>query len=205
VPSRRELARLAADIPRIEDAIGMPIRQWAGQCHGVSLAILRTGIFGRGRVARGSARGVMSQHSWIVLGDSPETTNVYAQQGDLIDPTWWWYTSPERPYIWVGSPRNGHTPHGAGSIWRNGKPPEPTGPVITLEGVEALSREAQHFLSMCGPLDYRGWAALAHGPMEGWPAGEILEAMLETRELKAVAPIDRIGMLTTRNPSGLYW
>ncbi len=56
---------------------------------------------------------------------------------------------------------------------------------------------------MLGPLDRRGWATLAHAPVEGWPAGEILGAMCDSG-MEAVVPIDIIGMLTDRNPSGLY-
>ena len=41
--------------------------------------------------------------------------------------------------------------------------------------------------------------------MEDWPAGPILTAMAETRGLKALIPIDILGMNTDLNPGGLYW
>ena len=41
-------------------------------------------------------------------------------------------------------------------------------------------------------------------PVEDWPAGEIFAAMDDTEGLKALVPIDKLGMLTDRNPGGLY-
>lgn len=58
---------------------------------------------------------------------------------------------------------------------------------------------------MLGPLDRRAWHLLAsQAPVLGWPAAEIIAAMDDTEELSAFVPIDRLGMLTDRNPGGLY-
>jgi hypothetical protein len=51
--------------------------------------------------------------------------------------------------------------------------------------------------------DRQGWSVLAHAPVGGWPAGEIIDAMCESG-LDAVIPIDIVGMVTDRNPQGLY-
>jgi hypothetical protein len=40
--------------------------------------------------------------------------------------------------------------------------------------------------------------------MIGFPAGEFLAAMDDTPATSALVPIDRLGMLTDRNPGGLY-
>jgi hypothetical protein len=92
---------------------------------------------------------------------------------------------------------------GWGSIWEYGRPDFPTGDVIALDRT-GLSPFAVMFLDMLGPLDRRGWHVLFDGPMEGWPAGEIIAAAYGTPTLKALIPIDRVGMLTDLNPMGVY-
>lgn len=57
---------------------------------------------------------------------------------------------------------------------------------------------------MVGPLDRPGWMRLASCPVGGWPAAEVLAAMDDTPALQTLVPIDRLGMLTDRNPGGLY-
>ena len=64
--------------------------------------------------------------------------------------------------------------------------------------------DARAFLELVGPLDYHGWGVLAHAPVQGWPSGEILAAITDTKPLAVLVPIDRLGMLTDRNPGGLY-
>lgn len=39
---------------------------------------------------------------------------------------------------------------------------------------------------------------------QNWPAAEIIAAIDDTKALSALVPIDILGMLTDRNPSGLY-
>jgi len=196
----------AGGLPALEEAVGIPAAQWSGRCHEISLAVLKSGLLGSGRVARGTARGVTSQHSWIILGDEP-LPSVYSEESVIADPTIFSYERRD-PYVLVKQNlMHTHWPHGAGDIWtQGGPPPEPTGKLIELEGYEGLSELARSFLELCGyPLDYRGWAHLVHGPAEGWPCGEIVTAMCATKELAVVTPIDVIGMTTELNPKGLYW
>jgi hypothetical protein len=198
-------ARLAvADPERIASMIGVPVCEWAGSCHEISLAVLRTGVLGRGRIARGWVPGVPHQHSWAVLGD-----DVYDPKATVVDPT-------IRPLLagdnqltravflvdqaWTLS----HEPHGLGRLLdfsRRHIVQEP----IALTPATALSQEAQEFLGRLGPLDMRAWAGLAHGPMLNWPSREIIAAMMDTEALRALIPVDIRGMLTDRNPNGLYW
>src|SRR6185503_13529455 len=157
--------------------IGAPLAQTAKQCHGVSLAIVRSGRIPGARVARGTCRGVPGQHSWEVVG------------------------------VWHGMATNDgrHVPHGGhGSIWGWGKPTSGDGPPIDLTPTKTLSRAARVFLDLLGPLDRRGWAMLAEAPVLGWPAAEIIAAMDDTADLRTLVPIDRLGMLTDRNPCSLY-
>ena len=175
-----------------------PLDGWDAQCHAASLRLVRSGVLGPARVARGVCEGVGSQHSWVVLGD-----DCYDDDAIIVDPTLWSYDDDVEG-VWVGSYRAGlHHPHGKGNIFAWGRPDDPTGEVIELSPREPFSREAEAFLELLGPLDEEGWAILAHAPVEGWPAGEILDAMYESG-FEAVIPIDITGMVTDRNPKGLY-
>jgi hypothetical protein len=212
--TRREFLTLeqasgaALAVGQLAELIGIPYQDWANQCHKVSIRLLRTGRFGPGRVARGMAEGVGSQHSWIVLG-----WDVYDPDAVLVDPTivpLLRLRGAERaeamPDIRVGYARKlTNRPHGAGSIWAYGRPAEPTGPVIELTPSFELSRNARQFLEILGPLDHLGWMQLASGPMQEWPAGEILAAIADTPALgRSIPPIDHLGMLTDLNPDELY-
>lgn len=187
------------DVDEVAQAIGRPFDTWAHQCHAISLAIIKAGLL-PGRIARGSCPGVGGQHSWIVVGD-----DCYAEDAVIVDPTLWSY-DPTVTGIWTGTPADrGHRPHGTGNIWAAGRPADPTGVVVPL-AVE-LSPRAQEFMDLAAPqgLDRRGWSMLVnHLPVEGWPAGEVYAAMDDTPALSALVPIDLLGMLTDRNPSGLY-
>jgi len=205
-----EARAIASDAERLAGLIGVPYSKWAGKCHQIALAILRTGEFGPGRIARGRAPGVRSQHSWIVLGD-----DVYDGQAIIVDPTITPSMAREHggdsplladadPIVVSMAHRLPHRPHGAGSIWAYGRPENARGAVIELTPAQPLSGLAQSFLDMLGPLDIRGWGFLAHCPVRDWPAGEIIAAMDDTPELKALVPIDILGMVTDRNPGGLY-
>jgi hypothetical protein len=193
-------------LEEIEEAIGHPSAGWGGRCHAVSLAIVKTGLLGvpgqEARVARGFCKGVGSQHSWIVLGRDCWSPDLY-----LADPTLWHYAGGE-PRVITGRNMNArHRPHGTGSIWEYGAPEScAADEAIWLERHEDLSDEAQAFLECCGPLDRRGWMFLANAPVQEWPAAEIIEAIADDPQLGAVmVPIDILGMLTDRNPNGLYW
>lgn len=177
-----------------------PFDEWAHQCHAASLHLVKSGICGPdARVARGVCRGVPGQHSWVVLG-----RDCYQPKAILIDPTLWSYRD-DVIGVWVGrASQFGHAPHGSGSIWKYGRPPAPVDEPVELTPTVPLSPVACRFLDMCGPLDRRGWMFLASAPVEGWPAAEIITAMDDTVALGALVPIDRLGMLTDRNPDGLY-
>lgn len=171
---------------------------WSCQCHAASLRIVKT-LTVRCRVARGTCAGVLGQHSWVVVGD-----DCYDTTALIIDPTLWSYRA-DVSGIYVGYATTfGHTPHQSGLIWKYGRPADPLGPVVEL--AVPVSSEAHRFLSIAAPkgLDRRGWSVLASSPVGGWPAAEILAAMDDTPALTSLVPIDALGMVTDRNPGGLY-
>lgn len=194
---------------RIEQVLD-PLEMWACNCHTASIHLVRSGaIEGPCRVARGGCQGVAGQHSWVVLGH-----DCYDDNAEIIDPTLWSYDKTVKG-VWYGSYRDGrHTPHGKGLIWNFGRPEtaeEAGEEPMELTPAKPWSYEAERFLDLLGPLSYDGWIKLAHYPVEGWPAGEIIDAMCNTADLKipgatmeGYVPVDRVGMLTDRNPSGLY-
>lgn len=178
-----------------------PLDRWAHQCHAASVYLVKNGTFGPSRVVRGLCQGVMGQHSWVVLG-----LDCYDDEALIIDPTLWSYDRSVFG-VWVGAYLAGrHVPHGYGDIWDWGRPePAALGEAIALTPSAPLSPEAREFLAQLGPLDRQGWMTLAsHAPVGGWPAGEIIAAIADTEQLSALVPIDRLGMLTDRNPGGLY-
>lgn len=181
-----------------EAAVGRPLVAFRFQCHAASLALVRSASSPDGaRVARGSCPGVLGQHSWVVLGG-----DCYDERAQVIDATLWSYDDAVRE-IWTGrADERPHTPHGAGSIFQWGKPEGKGGPPIELDA--DLSTQARDFLAMLGPLDRKGWAQLAHAPVGLWPAAEIIGAMYDDARLGALVPIDIVGMVTDRNPGGLY-
>jgi hypothetical protein len=182
----------------VEVILGKPLSEIGFSCHSVSLAIVKSGFYPKSRVARGRCRGVPSQHSWVVIG-----TNCFSPTAQIVDATLWLYDRSV-DQVWLGNASQGrHVSHGSGSIWQYGMPSSSGGEVISLQ--VDLSYEASAFLDLLGPLDYRGWAQLAHAPVGGWPAREIIEAMLDTPRVAALPPIDVVGMLTDRNPNGLYF
>jgi len=177
-----------------------PLDAWAYQCHAASLKLVWEGEpLGARRVARGGCKGVGGQHSWVVLGD-----DCYDDRAVIIDPTLWSYDESVQG-VWVGTYRDGlHVPHGKGYIWDWGRPNPATGSVIELTPSKPFSQAARGFLDLLGPLDHEGWRLLAHAPVEGWPAGEILAAIENTPGLAGRVPIDILGMTTDLNPKGLY-
>jgi len=175
--------------------------KWWHNCHAASLEIVRAGVFPGARVARGVCRMVGGQHSWVYLGDSPYSPTA------IIDPTLWSYHQTVfSPYV-VRAMNNIYVAKGAGDIWQAGKPRTASQmgeKAIFPENYGNLTSGAQLFLEMCGPLGRTGWNDLFHGPMQGWPAGEILEAADKTPQLSPLIPIDVLGMNTDLNPGGLY-
>lgn len=173
-------------------------QDWAHQCHSVSLEIVRSGLFVSARVARGICTGVTGQHSWVVIGD-----DCYDRSAPILDATLWSYVTA--PILWKGSLRSGlHRPYGSGNLFQGARPAADGGKVIELTPTAKFSQRALDFIDFLGPLDARGWMMVAHLPVEGWPAREIIEAMLDTPDTRALVPIDIAGMVTDRNPDGLY-
>jgi hypothetical protein len=201
-----EARETAAGRDAIAEAIGIPFDEWGHRCHEISLKVLRASWPGEGRIARGWCRGVPSQHSWITLGD-----DCYDPAAIIVDPVLWSYQDDVKGIYAgrLGASAYGHRPHGSGDIWRDGSPPEnETDPakIIGLTPSVPLSPVASAFLSaVIGPLGYKGWMQLAALPAGGgWPAGEIIAAIDDTEALRAVVPVDILGMVTDRNPGGLY-
>ena len=198
--TRSSLAPMTrAELAPWAEQVLAPLDGWDAQCHAASLTLVKHGALGVCRVARGGCKGVGSQHSWVVLGD-----DCYDPRAVIVDPTLWSYDDTVRG-VWVGSYRDGrHTPHGKGSIWKWGRPADPTGPIVTLTPRKPFSGVAKVFLGILGPLDFEGWRQLAHAPVENWPAAEILDAIEHTEGLSGRVPIDILGMITDLNPRGLY-
>lgn len=173
-----------------------PLSTYHHQCHAASIELVRQGI--ATRVARGTCPEV-GVHSWAVIGD------CYDDDATIIDATLWSWRK-DVSGIFVGKvSKYGHRPSGKGSIWDWGRPTCGTGKLIKLTPKFSLSRAAVAFMELLGPLDRAGWETLANGaPVQGWPAGEIFAAMDDTKALTAVVPIDKLGMLTDRNPGKLY-
>lgn len=182
---------------QFEEAVGAPLHEFGGRCHEASLALVKSGVLGENvRVARGTCAGVGSQHSWVVYGDPYEPTAT------IVDPTLWSYDETVNG-IYVGfQNERPHIPHGSGSIWDYGRPAHHGGETITLDA--EFSDPARVFLTLLGPLDRKGWAQLAHAPVGGWPAAQIIGAMYDDERISALVPIDVVGMVTDRNPHGLY-
>lgn len=189
-----------ADVLALAESVGADGDKWWHNCHAASLAIVRAGIFPGARVARGTCKGVGGQHSWVVVG-SP-----YDREAEIIDPTLWSY-DPEVKGVWRGRLVGvgwRHRPHGFGHFFTGGRPSHWGGDTISLTPTTPLSPDALDWLEMIGPLDRRGWAEMTRLPVDGWPAAEIIAAIDDTDALSALVPIDILGMLTDRNPSGLY-
>lgn len=189
---------MPADVLDLMSDIRFPFDKVAHNCHAVSVAIVKSGKFPGSRVARGWADGVSSQHSWVVMGDP------YDRTARILDATLWSY-DPEVTGVWHGDLASGrHHPHGEGHFLTGDMPYNHGGREIRLIINRPSSAEAREFLAMLGPLDYRGWSDVAHLPVEGWPAGEILGYMDDTPAVSVLVPVDRLGMLTDRNPQGIY-
>lgn len=188
-----------------------PITRFKTDCHVASLMIAssasKVGLPNapRTRVARGTCEGAGGQHSWVVVGDpyNPEW---------IIDPTIWHYRRYEpEPIIVRGdsSVVGQWVPHGSGNIWDWGRPPRAVGGVehgyVLTPPKGGWSDGARQFLDLIGPLDVKGWAVLAHAPVQGWPSKEIIKQMYKDPVIGPHVPIDIVGMMTDENPKGLYW
>lgn len=193
----------------VVEAIGRPIEDFDKQCHAASVALMNSGLFPKSRVVRGAAYGVFGQHSWLVTGDKP--SDCYSSGVDIVDITLWSYDEA-KPKVFVSNLMQGiHHPHFEGNLMQWGCPEVGGGEEIPLTPSKPLSYEASHWIYLFRkangkkPLDRRFWAALmTHAPYLGWPAEEITRAVYDTDALRALIPIDRVGMQTNLNPGGLY-
>jgi hypothetical protein len=211
-PQLRQLQHALADPLRVAEVLAWPVEAWAHSCHAWAIAVVKKhrelGLPEGCRVARGTAKGVGGQHSWLVVGDP------YDRQAPIADGTIWSYVNgnpslADAPHIYVATHATSaweQRPHGQGLCWDAGMPHHHGGQTMALEAelMARLSQRAQRFLQMLGPLDARGWIEVAELPVLGWPAAEIIAAMDDSRQLAGFVPIDRLGMLTDRNPGGLY-
>lgn len=205
-PTLPRLRSLFADSAQVADRIALPLDAWPKNCHGVSIAIVRSGMIPEAmpgatcRVARGWTPGVGGQHSWVVIGN-----DCYDEAAIVVDATLFSYDSAVTGTVVARARTRPWTPHGAGSIWTYGCPPPAEGEVIDLTPEGGWSQKASAFMAAIGyGLDLHGWTILANAPVGGWPAGEIIEAMAADERTAPRVPIDRLGMLTDRNPGGLY-
>lgn len=187
---------MSTDLKALAEDILAPLDRWSCQCHAASIALVKHPDFPKARVARGFCQLVGGgQHSWVVVGH-----DCYHPDAVIVDPTVWSYEDSVKG-VWVGSTQDRlHSPKGAGNIWEYGKPQTTLGEPVKLKG--DLSSSANSFIQMLGPMDQRGWIELAHFPVEGWPADEIIAAIDD--QFPGMVPIDIIGMVTDRNPGGLY-
>jgi hypothetical protein len=187
-------------------ATGMAMEDIFHQCHVVSSQILRSGLIEHGRVVRGGCPGVPGQHSWVVVGDNP-----FDPEALIVDASLWSYRPDFTGKLFVGTMDDlGHEPHGycgGETIWAWGCPTLLDGEdVVELTPSFDLSVEAKSFLDVVGPIGRHGFGLLASSaPVLGWPSAEIIAAIDDTEEVSALVPIDRLGMLTNRNPNGLYF
>jgi hypothetical protein len=187
------------DVRILATNIGMDPENVRHNCHGASLALVKSGLYPGARVARGLAKGIVGQHSWVVAGDP------YDPDAHIVDMTLWSY-DPEVRAIWQGTGRDGvHAPHQSGHVLTGTPPQHHGGETIHLTPRTPLGPRAADFLRLIGaPFDARGWMQVAHLPVQGWESREVIEAMLDTPSLAVFVPIDIQGMVTDRNPGGLY-
>lgn len=203
------LKALALELQEVIERDLGPLERFSHQCHAASIQIVQSGVLGRpARVARGACKRVAGQHSWVVLSGEPGS--MYREETLIIDPTLWSYDSSVEG-IWLGTLEDGrHYPRGVGSIMHSGCPQSSGGEEIELNWPQHPSQLASYWLNSMfrknasGPLDRKFWMGLSSGPMEDWPAREFIEAMANTDKLKALIPVDVLGMVTDLNPGKLY-
>lgn len=209
------------DVPSIKDAaeaIDTPPENWGGNCHGISLAIVHSGIMGEPgptcRVVRGVASyAIGGQHSWVCLGTPYDPDAIYVDYtahqwrgNDLTDVV---VTTAKQGYKdhMDLSTQGGHVIHGYDptSIWKFGRPRSGEGELLTLDA-SRLSESAQTFLKLLGPLDADGWQSLCRYPQGGWPYKEIVKAIVkQIPGTITYLPIDIYSQAADVNASNLYW
>lgn len=187
------------------------LTQWRHRCHAASLRLVRSGALPTGsRVARGVTTHLGGQHSWVVVGDGTGLADPYARDAVILDPTAWSYQDGElaTPAVWAGQAVD-YTPHGAtGNDARLGLPrPASYADVIQPDeaALAAAPAEVFMFFARNGSLDHHGWWALMRCSVDTYPASAMLALMMATPALRALVPVDVLGMATTANPGELYF
>lgn len=89
------------EISKIAEAIGLPLADWPGNCHGVAEAVLRRLPTEGMRLVRGHFHGWTSPASVYRSGPQQHTW-LRLQDGRILDPTRWAFDRPDRPYLYVG-------------------------------------------------------------------------------------------------------
>lgn len=191
-------------VPRLTlgslDLPDYPRSEWQKHSWEISLAIVRSRRFNTARVATGYAEGISGKHYWVCLG-----SDVYSKLTPILDATLWSAPPFDSDVLWSGSLASGiHRPLGMGYIWDYGYPENSSFREAIRLPEDDLSLSAKYFLARLGPMDLSGWKRLMLSPMQGWPSGEILAAMKEHPQLSGIVPLDLEGMLTSRNPGGLF-
>lgn len=190
----------------VAKAISIPLERWHGQCHTVSLAIVKKKLFGPSRVARGTCEGVGSQHSWVVLSARPGS--MYEKSTPLLDPTLWTYRDDVEGLFFGTCASKWHTPKGAGDLWAFGCPQSPGGEeLIPKEPITGSATSFLRFLkTTAGTLSYGFWMRFfSQCPMANPPIlRDLIDACYRDERIRGAIPVDIVGMLTDHNPSGLY-
>jgi len=192
------------------DAMG-DMDRWSHQCHAAALHLVRSGALPAGsRVARGVSKHLGGQHSWVAVANEAGVADPYARNALILDPSAWSYQEDDlaAPSVWIGR-RQDYAPQGSrGPDARKGLPRPADYADIIRPDQEALQRDymvAVQFFAQHGSLDRRGWTALTHCRVDSYPAAAIIPLMLDTPRLAPFVPIDIAGMVTDRNPGGLYF
>lgn len=187
----------------VEEAIHRPLTDFAHQCHAASVALVESGLLQRYAdgepifVARGRARGIMSQHSWVTVGTPYDPTTI-------VDLTMWSYNPCiDTVRILDGADASSHyVPHGlsgenASEALRD--------MVLEMDPIHLDVSDPQAAAFLRGRvLDVRAWMKLFSCNVSTYPARAIIEAAHRNDRLRALIPIDLVGMLTEINVGGAY-
>jgi hypothetical protein len=89
------------DPEELAETIGIPLKDWPGNCHAVATAVLRKVPVAGMRIVRGHYHGYVSSAS-VYRGSLQQHSWLEADDGRILDPTRWAMTSPNHPHIYLG-------------------------------------------------------------------------------------------------------
>lgn len=183
----------------ISREISIPLKDWAGNCHGVAKGILeRLPVAGMrlvrghydGFISRDSVyRGSVQQHSWLELDD-----------GRILDPTRWCMDRPDKPYLYIGE-NDAYDEAGImlscmtrtaarASIWSIGAPQPEDHVARILEGLKPeLRAEIHEAIGGASSTAYSVFEAIA-APVEHLKDPERLYRALEAGGMRALLKMD---------------